>query len=102
MATIAVYITCKNNAEAKRISAVLLKQRLIACANVFPIRSAYWWNGKIATGREVTLLAKTQTKHYANIVKLVKKLHSYQVPCIGKFAISYHKPYAKWLIGQTR
>ena len=102
MPAIAVYITCKNNAEAKRISTALLKARLAVCTNTFPTKSAYWWNGKIATNREVTLLAKTQAKHYGKIVKLVSKLHSYTVPCIGKFNIAYNTPYAKWLMGETR
>lgn len=102
MPTIAVYVTCKNAKETKRISAALLKAHLAACTNSFPISSMYRWKGKIVNDREVLLIAKTQAKHYPKIMKLVSKLHSYTVPCIGKFAISYNKAYARWLMKETR
>ena len=102
MPTIVVYITCKNDAEARNISTALLKARLVACTNRFPVSSQYRWKGKLVNDREVLLIAKTQAKHYVKIVKLVTKLHSYDVPCIGKFKIAYNKPYAKWLMEETR
>lgn len=101
MPTIVVYITCKSSAQAKRISSALLKAKLIACANMFPIQSMYRWKSKMMRDREVVLIGKTQAKHYAAIVKKVTALHSYRVPCIGKFSISYNAPYAKWLIKKT-
>lgn len=102
MSTIGIYITCKNDAEARKISTALLKPRLVVCTNRFPISSQYRWKGKLVNDREILVIAKTQAKHYRKIIKLVTKLHSYAVPCIGKFNISYNTPYAKWLMGQTR
>jgi len=101
VATIGVYLICKNSAEARRISTALLKHHLVACTNQWPIMSQYRWAGKLVRGREVLLIAKTQAKHYEKIARLVTKLHSYDVPCIGKFSISYNKPYTRWLIRET-
>jgi periplasmic divalent cation tolerance protein len=40
------YITNPSKEEAKRIAKHLLDKRIIACANIFPIESMYWWDGK--------------------------------------------------------
>ncbi|PIN69730.1 hypothetical protein COV93_04350 [Candidatus Woesearchaeota archaeon CG11_big_fil_rev_8_21_14_0_20_43_8] len=33
------YVTCSNEEEARKITDILLDGKLIACANVFPIKS---------------------------------------------------------------
>ncbi len=62
-----VYITCKDEEEAVRISKHLLNKRLIACSNMHPIRSMYWWKGKIEDENEVAIIAKTLGKNYDKI-----------------------------------
>ncbi|MDP6599813.1 MAG: divalent-cation tolerance protein CutA [Candidatus Woesearchaeota archaeon] len=94
---IIVYITCKDEQEAVNISKHLLNKRLIACSNIHPIRSMYWWNKKIEDEREFALIAKTKEKNYKNIKEEVKKLHSYDVPCILKIDAGANENYAKWV-----
>ncbi len=91
-----VYITCKDEKEAKKISMNLLKKRLIACANVFPIKSMYWWQNKIVNDNENAIFAKTNSKNFDKIVKEVEKMHSYQVPCIVKLDAKSSKKYENW------
>ena len=91
------YITCKDEKEAKRISISLLKKRLIACANIFPIKSLYWWQGKIANGAESVIIAKTVSKKYKKVEQEVKKLHSHQIPCILRINAVANKEYQQWL-----
>ena len=55
---IIVYITCKNNAEARKISKHLLEKKLIACSNMHKIKSMYWWNGRIVDDSEGVILMK--------------------------------------------
>jgi periplasmic divalent cation tolerance protein len=44
---IIVLATTANNAEAEKISQALLKERLIACANIInPVTSFFFWSGK--------------------------------------------------------
>jgi len=92
------YITCKNKAEAKKIANQLLKKKLIACANIFPIDSLYKWKGKLQTDKEAVLLVKT-TK---NIEKEVKKLHSYECPCIIRINAAANKGFTDWLNAELR
>ena len=77
-----IYIPCKDMKEAKKIARTLLKQRLIACANFLPMHSMYWWKGKIKENNETLLLGKSLKKHFKAIQRIVKKLHSYEMPAI--------------------
>jgi len=98
---ILIYITCKDKAEAKKISKQLLEKRLIACANIFPIESMYRWKDKIKEDNEIVLLAKTNKKHYEEIEKEVKKIHSYEIPCIMKIKVEANKEYYQWIEKET-
>ena len=91
-----VYITCKDQKEAERISLYLLKKRLIACANIFPIKSMYWWNNKIVNDNEIVIIAKTNNKNFKKLVNEIKNLHSYEIPCILKINATANKEYGKW------
>jgi len=98
---IIVYITCKNKAEAKKISDHLLKKKLIACANLYNSDSMYKWKGKKVTEKEVTIFAKTADKHFSAIKKEVTKIHSYDIPCILKIKVEANAPYAKWVSSEV-
>ena len=98
-----IYVTCTDKTEATRISKHLLKLKLIACANIFPVDSLYWWKGKIVKGKEAAVLIKAQEKNYSRIEKEIKKLHSYTVPCISLIKIAkINKECEKWLKGVTK
>ena len=97
-----LYITCKDEKEAKKISLHLLEKRMIACANIFPIKSMYWWNNKITNDNENMLIAKTSDKNFKKVVLDVKKIHSYSIPCILKINAAANKEYAEWVNKETR
>jgi len=91
------YIICKNSSEAENIAMHLLKKRLIACANMFPVKSMYWWNSRIAKENEVVLLAKTSKSRFYKLENEVKKIHSYEIPCIMLIDAKANKEYEKWM-----
>jgi|TARA_B100001964_G_scaffold245555_1_gene333366 periplasmic divalent cation tolerance protein len=97
-----IYITCKDEKEAVKISKHLLNKRLIACSNMHPIRSMYQSNNKIADEKEVVIMAKTKEKNYKKIKEEVKKLHSYDIPCILKIDAEANKSYDKWVNEEVR
>ncbi|MEK6984058.1 MAG: divalent-cation tolerance protein CutA [Nanoarchaeota archaeon] len=97
-----VYITCKDQKEAEKISLHLLKERLIACANIFPMKSMYWWNNKITNDNENVIIAKTNEKNFKKMVEEVKKLHSYEIPCILKINAAANKEYEDWANKEMR
>ena len=95
-------ITCKDGKEAEKISRHLLEKRLIACSNIFPINSMYWWEGKIQNDNETVIIAKTSSKNFPKAEKEVKKLHSYKVPCILRIGAKANKDYEEWADNEIR
>ncbi len=96
-----IYITVKSK-EARKIADTLVKKKLAACVNIFPITSIYRWKGKIVQDKESALFVKTKAHLYEDIEKEVKKLCSYEIPCILLSEIKGHKPYLNWLKKETK
>lgn len=93
-----IYITCKNKKEAKKIAISLINKRLVACCNIFPIETIYWWQGKVVNDRETVLIVKTLKRNFKKVEKEVKKLHSYTSPCILEIPTTQsNKDYLNWL-----
>lgn len=93
---ITVYTTCKNGKEAECIAKNLLKNKIVACVNIFPVNSMYIWKNKLTKEREIALLLKTN-KSFTTVAKEIKKLHSYEVPCIEKINVEFNKEYKQWI-----
>lgn len=92
-----VYVTTKNEEEAKAIGKALLERKLVSCANILPITSLYRWEGNIEDDTEAALLLKTFDAHYDAVEQAIKKTHSYDVPCIIAWPLPKgNKEYIKW------
>ncbi|UCF07916.1 MAG: divalent-cation tolerance protein CutA [Thermoplasmata archaeon] len=97
-----VYVTCKDDQEAKNVANHLLEKRLIACANMFPVKSLYRWKGNIESDDEIAVLMKTEDIHKDSIIEEIKALHSYEVPCIEFILITDGNPeYLQWIGDET-
>lgn len=98
-----VYVVCANLEEAKHIAKSVLERRLAACANIIStIHSLYWWEGKIQEGTETLLILKAPYSYYEEIEKVVKQLHSYEVPAILRVPITQGlSEYLRWLATET-
>jgi len=96
---IIIFITCSSKKEAEVIAGVLLKKRLVACANmVHNISSKFWWNGKIDKAGESLVMVKTKRSLFPGIEREVKKLHSYELPeIIAIPVIAGSKDYLNWV-----
>jgi periplasmic divalent cation tolerance protein len=97
-----VYITNPSEKEAKKIATMLIDQKLIACANIFPVSSIYKWEGKVVDEKEFVLIAKTAEKNYGKVVEEVEKIHPYKIPCITKIPVTPNEKYSKWLKSQLK
>ena len=97
MVLIIVYITCKDMNEARRVSKHLLDKKLIACSNLFPIRSMYKWKNKFCDEKEIAIVAKSVKSKFAKIKTEVKKVHSYDVPCIEMITSKANSPFEDWV-----
>ena len=100
---ILVMITTGSEEEAARIAEGLLKERLIACANLLGgIRSLYRWQGKVCDDREILMLCKTERRLFSRLSQKVKSIHSYEVPeIIALPMVEGWPPYLEWVEQET-
>ena len=96
---IIVFVTAANKQEAEKIAAKLISQKAAACVNIVNnLKSLFWWEGKIDSAQESLLVVKSKKSKFKAIVKLVKSLHSYEVPEIIAFPIvAGDEQYLKWI-----
>lgn len=94
---ILVYVTCRDKSQANDISKHLLEKKLIACANIFPIESMYWWEGRISKEQEFVVIAKTLEEKFGEVKEEIRGVHSYEVPCILKINVEANEEFLKWV-----
>ena len=96
---IVVFITTGGTEEAQRISRILLEQRKVACVNIIPkVDSLFWWEDKLDSAQENLLIAKTKASLLPEIINLVKKVHSYDVPeIIALPIVGGNQEYLEWI-----
>jgi periplasmic divalent cation tolerance protein len=96
---IAVYVTVKEIEEARKIAKSLVKRRLAACVNILPeVESYFWWKDKLEAEKEIILLIKTKETLLPELIKSVKRLHSYSIPEIIALPITGgSRDYLEWM-----
>jgi len=101
---IVVLITAKDKKEAQKIATSLIKHKLAACVNIVnKVDSVFFWAGKIDRAKECLLLIKSKKEKFSQIIKLVKSLHSYDVPEIIAIPIvAGDRPYLRWIDAALR
>jgi len=98
-----VYTTAKDKEQARKLGRILIKEKLVACINFFPINAMYPWKGKIEEENEVGMLLKTRGKLVNKVIKRIKELHSYDVPCIISLPVMKgNKDFFKWIKQETK
>jgi periplasmic divalent cation tolerance protein len=99
---IIVFSTCANRIEGTKIARELLRRRLVACVNLLPIKSFYWWKGKVRNESEYLLIIKTRAELFANLRRRISALCSYEVPEIVSVKIDDGLlSYLKWIDKET-
>ncbi len=88
--------------QALSVAGGLVEARLAAAVNVMADHeTVYRWRGKIVTGREVQLAAKTTGKRSRQVVDFIESAHPYDTPSIVVVPItSGSDSYLRWLAGQ--
>ncbi|CAN5187907.1 divalent-cation tolerance protein CutA [soil metagenome] len=96
-----LYVTTRNRDEARRIGEIIVKERLCACVNIINnMESVYWWDGQIQSNTESILIVKTTGSFVDSITDRIKKMHSYDVPCVISLPLSPgegNREYIEWI-----
>lgn len=96
---ITVSYTCGSIEEARRISRLLVSERLIACAQIVPwVESIYTWNTKLHTAQESLCICKTHRRCYSRVKERILQETSYEIPEIVVQDIREgHEDYLRWI-----
>ena len=100
------YCIITTTVDDERISSIiietLLKKKLAACIQTFPIESHYHWQGEIENTQEVLLQIKTKKSFFNTVKSEIEHLHSYDVPEIIMIEIEDgNSAYLSWIDKET-
>jgi periplasmic divalent cation tolerance protein len=103
METYSVYVTAKDEAEAKKIARAVVDERLAACANILGrIDSVYRWQGRVCEESEVALILKTSARRKSELINRIVELHSYECPCVVCLPITDgSRDFISWIAAET-
>jgi periplasmic divalent cation tolerance protein len=97
MAFVAFFVTYPDAQSAERSARTLLERKVVACANWFPIKSAYWWKGRIEEAGEVLVIFKTIAERANDVEEAIVAIHPYEVPAIERVEVSANASFEEWL-----
>jgi periplasmic divalent cation tolerance protein len=94
-----VFVTAPTMTVARKIATAVLKERLVACANLVPkIESHYWWQGKLESASEVLIIFKTARKKLEALEACILKNHPYDTPEVIELHLdSGNEKYLAWI-----
>ncbi|MHA1577739.1 MAG: divalent-cation tolerance protein CutA [Candidatus Thorarchaeota archaeon] len=89
--------------EAAKLARILVESKKCACVNVINgVTSLYHWKGVIQEDSENILIMKTEFKHKEELLEILKKHHSYEVPEFVTIPIEWGSTeYLDWITAST-
>jgi periplasmic divalent cation tolerance protein len=100
-----VLVTCGTLPEARRIANATVEAKLAACVNVLlnPVESIYRWKDKVEVSREYLLLMKSTARRLAELERMVRSMHSYDVPEFLVLPVVWgSREYLRWLVESVK
>jgi periplasmic divalent cation tolerance protein len=96
---IVIFVTTANKKEAQRIAEKLIKNKLAACVNIVGrVQSLFRWQGKMDKQNEYLLIIKSRKEKLRTLIKVIKAIHSYEVPeIIALSVLAGDKRYLRWI-----
>lgn len=93
-----IQTTTATKKEAKFLSQLLIAKKLVACAQISKIDSAYIWKKQMQEKKEYLLSFKSTKDHIKTIQKLITQHHSYELCEFVVFKLHYaSKEYSEWV-----
>lgn len=99
-----IYTVFPDAEQAKKVAHLLLKDKLIACANILPPHVAiYEWEGELREDSEVIMFAKTIGKNFLSVQTKILELHTYENPCVLEIPLTNIAPeFSKWICNTVK
>lgn len=88
--------------SAHAVAAMLLEEKLIACANIFPgVESVFEWQGECSSAQEVGVLFKTVGAKLDALVERLGDCHPYDTPAVLGWRCDASYPATLQWLGET-
>ncbi|CAM5455247.1 divalent cation tolerance protein [Streptomyces spiroverticillatus] len=95
--------TADSEDKAGELADRVIGERLAACAQVYPVRSVYRWEGKVERAQEWRIDFKTRGDLIPELTARIAELHDYDTPEIIAVPVLAGSPaYLDWIGEQTR
>jgi periplasmic divalent cation tolerance protein len=100
-----LYTTWPDAETAEEAAAVLVADRLAACANIIGgMRSIYRWQGAVERSVETVVIFKTTAQAAPALRDRIAACHPHETPCVLGLpvdAAASHGAYLDWLTGEV-
>lgn len=98
-----VYVTVPAGPFGGELARALVKEKLVACANLSSVVTSYYeWQGIFEESAEQILFLKARVSELDALTVRIKELHPYECPAIvGVPFIGGDAGYLRWLREQT-
>ncbi|HEY3326072.1 MAG TPA: divalent-cation tolerance protein CutA [Novimethylophilus sp.] len=104
MSVVLVMTNLPSRETALQLAETLIGNRAGACVNVLaPCLSIYHWQGKTQSAEEIPVLIKTTAERYAEVERLIRERHPYELPEIICVPVNAGLPaYLQWIDDETQ
>lgn len=100
-----LYTTWPDAESAERAAEALLRERVIACANILgEARSIYRWDGDVQRETEIIALFKTSSEKAEHTAARIMELHPYDEPAVLNLSVSSagsSPAFLAWIMSET-
>ncbi|MFB7663987.1 divalent-cation tolerance protein CutA [Kitasatospora sp. NPDC056138] len=99
---IVVTTTHDSEDKARELAAKAVRGRLAACAQVYPVRSVYWWDGEVQDAAEWRVDFKTRADLGERLAVFIGEQHDYETPeVVGVPVVTGSRAYLDWVAAET-
>lgn len=93
-----IYTTCESIEEARKLSSLIIDQKIGACVDFWPISSCYNWEGGMKCVEQAMLMITTFETKIEEVNKIISEHHIYSVPLVAGVDVRrINHPYKEWM-----
>ncbi|WP_371479996.1 divalent-cation tolerance protein CutA [Kitasatospora sp. NBC_00315] len=101
-ALIVVTTTHDTEVRAQALASAVVRERLAACAQLYPVGSVYRWDGELRTESEWRIDFKTRAELGDRLAEFIAEHHTYDTPeIVGVPVVTGSAAYLDWVNAAT-
>ncbi|WP_419843046.1 divalent-cation tolerance protein CutA [Candidatus Poriferisodalis sp.] len=101
MKPVIVTVSCPSANEAAAVVREVVRQRLAAAGQTWPITSVFWWDGELVNRQEHIVLFKTVEARVDRVMEVIGATHSYDTPSIAVVPVARVGPGVESWLGDS-